>query len=202
MKATMPFALGLLVAQAADPTGTLTLAQANTTDVLAALGRKLSKFFVFETAPRRVTMDDMSPHVSTVFKELFEELRFMKRQQWTITNYSVLILAAIYWVKLPELSHGQSKLKFLAILTAVAGSFLLLRIQSNMARSRCRLDKLHKTYFERDELEGIGLTVNERNNLEGETWWRRIAHWWRGWEFLLALMLVLWVGAYLVAHAL
>src|SRR5262249_45958137 len=49
----MPFALGLLVAQAADPTGTLTLAQANTRDVLAALGRKLSKFFVFETAPRR-----------------------------------------------------------------------------------------------------------------------------------------------------
>jgi hypothetical protein len=68
MKATMPFALGLLVAQAADPTGALTLAQANTTDVLAALGRKLSKFFVFETAPRRVTMDDMSPHVQPCSK--------------------------------------------------------------------------------------------------------------------------------------
>ena len=75
-------------------------------------------------------------------------------------------------------------------------------IQSHMAQCRFRLDKLHKTYFERDELEGIGLNDNEINNLEGETWCRRIAHWRRGWEVLLALMLVLWVGAYLVAHAL
>jgi hypothetical protein len=42
-----------------------------------------------------------------VFKALFDELRFMKRQQWTITNYSVLILAAIYAIKLPEVSHAQ-----------------------------------------------------------------------------------------------
>jgi|SRR6516165_452622 hypothetical protein len=149
-------------------------------------------------------MHDMSPHVSTVFKELFEELKFAKQQQWTITNYGVLILAAIYAVRqqLPEVPHSQSKLKFLAIATAVVGSVLLLRIQSHMARSRCRLDKLHKTYFERDELEAIGLKDNEINNLEDQTWWRRIPHWWRGWEFLLGLMLVLWVGAYLVAHAL
>ena len=97
----------------------------------------------------------------------------------------------------PEVSRAQ-----LAIATAVVGSVLLLLIQSHMAQYRCRLDKLHKTYFERDELGGIGLNDNEINNLEDETWWRRIAHWWRGWEFLLALMLVLWVGAYLVAHAL
>ena len=49
----------------------------------------------------------MSPHVSTVFKELFDELKSMKQQQWTITNYGVLILAAIYWVKLPEVPHSQ-----------------------------------------------------------------------------------------------
>jgi len=144
-------------------------------------------------------MDDMSPHVSTVFKELFEELKSAKQQQWTITNYGVLILAAIYWVKLPEVSHGQSKLKFLAIATAVVGSFLLLRIQSNMARSRCRLDKLHKTYFEPDELEGIGLTDRQIRNLGNETWWRYFR---QGWEFLVALILVLVVGAILVCLAL
>ena len=153
-------------------------------------------------------MHDMSPHVSTVFKELFDEIKSAKRQQWTITNYGLLILGAIYGVRhqLPvEVTHLQSKLKFLAILaiaTAVLGSGFLLRIQSHMSRSRSRLDKLHKTYFERDELEAIGLKDNEINNLEDQTWWHRIAHWWRGWEFLLALMLVLWIGAYLVAHAL
>jgi hypothetical protein len=41
----------------------------------------------------------MPPHVSAVFTELFEHIRFMKRQQWTITNYGALILAAIYAVR-------------------------------------------------------------------------------------------------------
>src|SRR5262249_2119404 len=111
-------------------------------------------------------MANMPPHVSTVFNAIFDELRPMKQQQWTITNHGVLILAAIYWLKLPELSHAQSKLKFLAILTAVVGSVLLVRIQSNMAGSRCRLDKLHKTYFTPNELKSIGLTDDEINNLE------------------------------------
>jgi uncharacterized integral membrane protein len=153
-------------------------------------------------------MADMSPHVSAVFKELFEELKSAKQQQWTITNYGVLILAAIYAVRhqLPvEVTHLQSKLKFLAILaiaTAVLGSCLLLRIQSHMARSRCRLDKLHKTYFTPNELRDIGLTDKERNNLEGETWRHYFRQWWRGWEFLLALILVLVAGAVLVCLAL
>ena len=63
----------------------------------------------------------------------------MKQQQWTITNYGALILGAIYAVKLPPepgLPHHQTYLKGLAIATAVVGSLLLLRIQSDMAKSR------------------------------------------------------------------
>jgi uncharacterized integral membrane protein len=74
-------------------------------------------------------MANMSPHVSTVFKELFDELKSAKQQQWTITNYGLLILGAVYAVRhqLPvDVTHLQSKLKFLAILaiaTVVVGSF-------------------------------------------------------------------------------
>jgi uncharacterized integral membrane protein len=163
-------------------------------------------------------MADMSPHVSAVFKELFDEIKSAKQQQWTITNYGALILAAIYAVRhqLPaEVTHLQSKLKFLAILaiaTAVVGSFFLLRIQSHMARSRRRLDKLQKTYFTPNELRDIGLTDDEINNLGDENglqgkpwwrrWWRRSANWRRGLEFTGPLILVLWVGAILVCLAL
>jgi hypothetical protein len=163
-------------------------------------------------------MPDMSPHVSTVFKELFDELKSAKRQQWTVTNYGLLILGAIYGVRhqLPvEVTHLQSKLKFLAILaiaTAVFGSGFLLRIQSHMARSRCRLDKLHKTYFTPNELRDIGLTADEINNLgeeddlQGEPWWchwwRRSANWRRGLEFTGPLIFVLGLGAVLVCLAL
>jgi hypothetical protein len=93
-------------------------------------------------------MADMPLQVSTVFKAIFDELRFMKQQQWAITNYSAAILAAIYAVRqqLP-ISHAQSILKVLAFLTAVIGSTLLLRIQRDMARSRHRQNKLHKFSF-------------------------------------------------------
>src|SRR5262245_41103542 len=70
----------------------------------------------------------MPPHVLAVFKQLFDELKSMKQQQWTITNYSLLILAAIYAVRqlLPEVPHSQTYLKILAGVIAVAGSIRLL----------------------------------------------------------------------------
>jgi hypothetical protein len=43
-------------------------------------------------------------------------------------------------------AHAQSLLKGFAVATAVFGSALLLWVQYNLARARCRLDKLHKTY--------------------------------------------------------
>src|SRR5262249_36656564 len=85
-----------------------------------------------------------SPHVSTVFKELFEEIKSAKQQQWTITNYGVLILAAIYAIKLPEF---QTYLKVLVWVTAVAGSALLLWVQCNIAQTRRRLDEVHNTFL-------------------------------------------------------
>ena len=154
--------------------------------------------------PEDHTMVDMSPHVSTMFKELFDELKSMKQQQWTITNYGALMLAAIYGVRhqFPaEVTHLQWKLKFLAslaIATAILGSSLLVVIQWNMRRSRRRLDKLHKTYFTQAELEGIGLSDSQIRNLGNEKWW---CYFLRGWEFLVALILVLWAGAVLAALA-
>src|SRR6516225_4860336 len=106
------------------------------------MGHPTSRYNFLTPQREDHTMVDMSPHVSTVFKELFDELKSMKQQQWTITNYGVLILAAIYAAR--DNFEGEIVL-LLAILTAVIGSVLLLLIQSHMVRSRCRLDKLHKT---------------------------------------------------------
>ena len=144
----------------------------------------------------------MPSHVEIVFKQLFEELKAMKQQQWTITNYGVLILAAIYAVKLPGVDHSQSWLKGLAIMTAVFGSGLLLRVQYHMAGTRLRLDEMEKKYFADDELKDIGLTDNEINKLQDNRCCRWWAHWWRGWEFTLPLIAVLGIGATLVCLAL
>src|SRR5262245_55952372 len=101
--------------------------------------------------PHRRREADMPPHILAVFNQLYEELKSMKQQQWTITNYGLLILAAIYAVKQLPVSHSQSKLQFLAITTAAVGSSLLLWVQTNMANRRWRLDEVHYNFFTSNE---------------------------------------------------
>src|SRR6266566_1627147 len=133
---------------------------------------------------------EMPPHVSIVFKELFDEVKSTKRQQWIMTNYCVLILAAIYVQQLPYASP-------LAVITAIVGSGLLLLMQWHMARSRIRLDEVHKAYFDERELRAIGLTDKEITTLRDEKQ-HYLAQYLRGWEFLIVLIGVLWVGAFIV----
>ena len=140
----------------------------------------------------------MPPHILAVFNQLFEELRLMKQQQWAITNYGALILAAIYAVKLSGVPHSQTYLKISVGLTAVVGSLLLLRIQSNMAGIRYRLDDMHNKFFISNELQDIGLTDKERERLQYRPWRRKLAYWCGGLEFTVPLILVLIAGAVLV----
>jgi len=147
----------------------------------------------------------MPPHILAVFNQLFDELKSMKQQQWTITNYSLLILAAIYAVRqlLPGVPHSQTYLKILAGVIAVAGSILLLCIQSNMARSRWRLDDVYKNFFTSNELEAVGWTDKQIWKLHYRPRRRRkLVYWCRGLEFTVPLILVLIAGAVLVYLAL
>jgi len=97
-----------------------------------------------------------------------------------------------------NVSHLASKLKCVSIVAAVLGSFLLLRLQYNMARYRARLDKMDATYFTDPELESAGLTGEEIHDLRNQTRRRRIEHFINGWEFTAALLVVLWGGWILV----
>jgi hypothetical protein len=121
-----------------------------------------------------------------VFGKLFDEINSTKRQQWITTNYCVLILAVIYAVELPG---------YLAVATAIVGSALVLWMQWHIARSRMRLDKLHKIYFREDELRDTGLSDAEIKGLDTQTQLQQSL---RGWEFLIVLIGVLVVGAIVV----
>jgi hypothetical protein len=138
------------------------------------------------------------PHITAYLGHLFDQLKFMKQQQWAITNYGVLILAAIYAINLAPLGHARPWLKVLAVGATVVGSCLLLRIQDDMSKVRRRLQTLLTTYFTPDELKGVGLTDEEINDLiAGKRY-----SWRRGMEFTGALMAVLLIGAILVCFAL
>jgi hypothetical protein len=145
----------------------------------------------------------MPPHILAVFNQLYEELKSMKQQQWTITNYGALILASMYAVRLPGVSHSQTYMKFLAFVIAIVGSSLLLRLQYSIVGARYRLDDVHNNFFTSNELEAIGWTVEDRKRLHDERRQRRWAYWHRGFcDITVPLSLVLWGGAILVCLAL
>ena len=106
------------------------------------------------------TQPQMPQHVASVYKELVDGLRSMKEQQWTITNYAILLLAGVFAVSAKGLNvpHLSSKLNLLIAATAITGTSLLITIQYNMARSRARLDKMDDIYFTDQELESTGRT--------------------------------------------
>ena len=142
------------------------------------------------------------PHLA-VFNQLFDELKSMKQQQWTITNYGAAILAAIYVIKLSGVPHSQTYLKILAGATAVLGSSFLLWVQYNIVGTRWRLDNVHNKFFTSNELEAVGWTDKQIWKLHYRPWWRRkLAYWCRGLEFTVPLILVLVVSAVLVCLAL
>jgi hypothetical protein len=150
------------------------------------------------------TQPQMLQHVASVYKELLDGLRSMKQQQWTITNYAILLLAGVFAVAARGLNvpHLSSKLNLLAAAIPILGTGLLIRIQYNMARSRARLDKMDGIYFTDQELESTGLTNEEIDGIRKQTCHRRIGHFLEGWEFTLVLLGVLWGGWLLVYWAL
>jgi hypothetical protein len=84
-----------------------------------------------------------------MFAHGVEDIRFMKRNQWMVTNYGVAIHAGLVGlVKLAGPDNGQlspaERVVFasLAGLAALAGIYLLSRFQKSMAKYRRRLDEL------------------------------------------------------------
>jgi hypothetical protein len=165
-------------------------------------------------------MPAMSDHVSIIFRELLDEMKSMKRQQWTITNYFLLIGAAIFYLRdKADVYHFHTWLRAIAVIAAVLAVSMLLRIQWNMAGVRFRIDKLHKSYFDPQELVDVGLSSQEIDTLakqscqhcfellrKGSLTKESSRHCFRlfsqGWEFLLALGLVVVIAAILIVLAL
>ena len=94
----------------------------------------------------------MSQGVATIYRALFEELRFAKQQQWMTTNYLLVVLAAIFGIGKaiePAIEHLTVCEKVIAtflLLTAVGfGYYVLIDLQRYIGRIRKRLERAQST---------------------------------------------------------
>jgi hypothetical protein len=77
--------------------------------------------------------------------QLFEELRFAKKQQWAVATAVVTLLAAMFGLQhtaAPDGLHLKEKIAFAVVITLIAtfGCVFLFMLQGYIRKTRLRLD--------------------------------------------------------------
>ena len=88
-------------------------------------------------------MDNLPKHLELVFTDAVDNIRFLKRQQWVITNYAVAILAAIYVVAESTGCVVRTLLTVLAVATAIYATYLLFDFQGALKKYRDRITAVY-----------------------------------------------------------
>ena len=113
------------------------------------------------TDVKKIESDKMA---EAAYKASLDQLRFMKQQQWIITNYIVLVLASIFAIGRAFSLNSQSLLvseKVLgtgfAVITFVFGLFLLIEIQRDIGNERIRHGKIVDIYVSEADRANLDL---------------------------------------------
>jgi hypothetical protein len=136
--------------------------------------------------PEESPMVKLSEQGVIVYKAMIDEMSFLKKQQWTITNYLVLIYGAIFglWNIKPV-----PDIKWLLILSvsgaALFGAWLLCLIQYDLGKARERIQEVDHKIFDADERSVLKIGKYQGPHL-------------RGFSFLLVFILIDLCGAILL----
>jgi hypothetical protein len=140
-----------------------------------------------ETPPPNV-----SPQLANVQNSLDSVIEISKKQQWTITNYVILVYAAIFGFSQALKPLGIIERRVFGLLVAVAGVYaigLLVQIQWDLKRYRKQLEAFHTQTISKEDRERYQLRPYKYPFFRG------------GW-FLGALLGVVLIGAGLVIYSL
>jgi len=103
----------------------------------------------------------MSKAVEAVYGALFDELKFARRQQWTVTNYMLLLLGALLGVGVALksiTSFERHVLWIIEVFVVGAGAYFLIDLQRYMKELRERIQSIESSF---DEADRILLEVKE-----------------------------------------
>src|SRR4051794_15408635 len=93
--------------------------------------------------------EELSEQAHAVHRLMYEQVDFLKKQQWTITNYIALIYGAIFVIA--KESGSTSDLKWILIAAVIVacgyGLFTLWIVQLDLAKARERLSKANREIF-------------------------------------------------------
>lgn len=112
--------------------------------------------------------NNFPPRLQVFYQDCADNIRFLKQQQWRVTNYALLIYAAVYLlhselsVKACEVKAGLSVLLALAWLFSL---FVLYQLERSMDRFRDRIDWIYRERF--TEKEQVALSLLPKTSDQG-----------------------------------
>jgi hypothetical protein len=87
----------------------------------------------------------MPNHVAALYQDAIDNIRFLKRQQWAVTNYALLVYAAIYVLR--KDTGCWPFLSYVVAATAVFGVILLFALERSIRRKfRHRIGVIYETF--------------------------------------------------------
>ncbi|MCZ6496529.1 MAG: hypothetical protein O6924_10170 [Alphaproteobacteria bacterium] len=111
------------------------------------------------------SIPDLSPQLQIVYKDAIDNIMFVKREQWIITNYLIAALAGVYAINSGLKNIHLSEKIILTIAVLVAFSYflwLLKKIWKGMTKFRRRVAWFNSNRFSPKLLEELELSPDPK----------------------------------------
>ena len=84
-------------------------------------------------------------YIRLAYQSALEDIRFFKRQQWIVTNYTVLIYGAIIAVSRIVKSAGNHWFTYIAGIVALLSLLLIIQLQCSTQKARNRKNAVQES---------------------------------------------------------
>lgn len=120
---------------------------------------------------------EMSEGVKILYKGAIDNIIFLKRQQWFITNYALVVYAGIYALRKDASPIEKTLLTVLASAAYIYALWCMIHVQSSLTKLRKSLHHIYQTYFTAEEKGAFSL-------------WKEEPGFWYTPEFIVGLIVV------------
>jgi hypothetical protein len=118
--------------------------------------------------------EPMSEGVKILYKGAIDNIIFLKRQQWIITNYSLVVYAIMAALARNATSVEKTILVVVALCAFAYSAACMLHTQSTMRRLRASMSHIYQTYFSVEERETYKLWQAPPGFLVYPAFYRRV----------------------------
>jgi hypothetical protein len=99
----------------------------------------------------------MSEGVKILYKDAVDNIIFLKRQQWVITNYALVVYAAVVALAKSANPIESTLLTLVASLACAYGTYCMVHTQLSLTKMRTRLAYVYQNFFAADERSAFEL---------------------------------------------